>query len=68
MGGNALACGAVLIPTATSIGVKAPSRTALIDDFVKGGTKITPENVADIRKLPDGRTVWLEKGTDSAGL
>ncbi len=32
------------------------------------GTKITPENVVDIRRLPDGRTVWLEKGTDAAGL
>lgn len=32
------------------------------------GTKITPGNVVDIRRLPDGRTVWLEKGTDAAGL
>ncbi|WP_426133459.1 hypothetical protein [Pseudomonas sp. PWP3-1b2] len=29
---------------------------------------MTPGNVVDIRKLPDGRTVWLEKGTDAAGL
>lgn len=32
------------------------------------GTKITPESVVDIRKLPDGRTVWLETGSDAAGL
>ncbi|MFB3304707.1 hypothetical protein [Pseudomonas sp. AMR01] len=29
---------------------------------------MTPGNVVDILKLPDGRTVWLEKGTDAAGL
>jgi len=32
------------------------------------GTKITPEKVVDIRKLPDGRTVWLEEGSNAAGL
>ncbi|WP_339434793.1 hypothetical protein [Pseudomonas orientalis] len=32
------------------------------------GTKITPGNVVDIRRLPDGHTVWLEKGSDAAGL
>lgn len=31
-------------------------------------SKITPENVIDIRKLPDGRTVWMETGSDAAGL
>src|SRR5690606_22368763 len=33
------------------------------DELISGlpaGTKITPESVVDIRKLPDGRTVWLE--------
>ncbi|MRU48904.1 hypothetical protein [Pseudomonas gessardii] len=24
--------------------------------------------MVDIRRLPDGRTVWLKKGTDAAGL
>jgi len=28
-----------------------------------GGKKITPENVVDIRRLPDGKIVWLETGT-----
>ena len=40
----------------------------LIDDLVRGGTKITPENVVDIRKLPDGKIVWLETGNSRAGL
>lgn len=48
---------------------KGPTgRTSLIDDLIAGGTKITPENVVDIRKLPDGRTVWLETGNSNAGL
>ena len=41
------------------------------DELISGlpvGTKITPGSVVDIRRLPDGRTVWLEKGTDAAGL
>lgn len=41
------------------------------DDLISGlpvGTKITPGSVVDIRRLPDGRTVWLEKDTDAAGL
>src|SRR5690606_193883 len=41
------------------------------DELISGlpaGTKITPESVVDIRKLPDGRTVWLETGSDAAGL
>lgn len=46
----------------------ATNRAQLIDDLKVSGTKITPENVVDIRKLPNGRTVWLETGSDSAGL
>lgn len=45
-----------------------PSKKQLIDELLNIGTKITPENVIDIRKLPDGRTVWLETGSDAAGL
>lgn len=44
---------------------------AIRNDLIEGlpaGTRITPENVVDIRKLPDGRTVWLETGNDAAGL
>ena len=48
--------------------VDATNRTQLFDDLQAGGTKITPENVVDIQKLPDGRTVWLETGNSSAGL
>lgn len=46
----------------------AANKSQLIDNLVKGGTKITPEKVVDIRKLQDGRTVWLETGNDTAGL
>ena len=40
------------------------------DELISGlpvGTKIPPGSVVDIRRLPDGRTVWLEKGTDANG-
>jgi len=48
-----------------------PSSTLTRQELISGlpvGTKITPENVIDIRKLADGRTVWLEIGSDAAGL
>jgi hypothetical protein len=48
-----------------------PGSTLTREELISGlpvGTKITPANVVDIRRLPDGRTVWLEKGTDAAGL
>jgi len=35
---------------------------------VAGGTKITPENVVEIQKLPDGKIVWLETGNSKAGF
>ncbi|MCO6181125.1 hemagglutinin repeat-containing protein [Ciceribacter sp. RN22] len=49
-------------------GEVATNKTQLIDDLMAGGTKVTPENVVDIQKLPDGRTVWLESGTADSGL
>ena len=52
-----------------AIGVSGSPLTR--DELISGlpvGTKITPENVVDIRRLPDSRTVWLENGTDAAGL
>ena len=45
----------------------APNRA---DDLIAGlpaGTRITPENVVDIRSI-NGRTVWLETGNSRAGL
>ena len=45
----------------------ALNKTQLIDGLVKGGTKITIENVVDIRKI-NGKTVWLETGNKTAGL
>ena len=38
------------------------TKTRLIDELLNRGAKITPENVIDIKKLPDGRIVWLESG------
>ena len=53
-------------------GVKrVPSSTLTKQELISGlpaGTKITPEDVINIRKLADGRTVWLEIGSDAAGL
>lgn len=40
----------------------------LINVVLRNGEKITVPNVIDIRRLNDGRIVWLEKGTPSAGL
>lgn len=45
-----------------------PNSSQLIAELANNGTKITPANVVDIRRLPDGRTVWLESGNDAAGL
>ncbi|MEE9453303.1 MAG: hypothetical protein V3V13_02825, partial [Paracoccaceae bacterium] len=42
-------------------------RVELIDNLAASGTRITPGNVVDIRQI-DGKTVWLETGSDSAGL
>ena len=50
------------------VDIPAPNRGQLIDDLVAGGTRITPEDVVDIRRLPDGRTVWMETGNADAGL
>jgi filamentous hemagglutinin len=62
----------ILIPAGAAgrVGMRmeAPNRTQLIDELVAAGTKVTPGNVVDVRKLPDGRTVWLETGSDAAGL
>lgn len=47
------------------------SRALTRDELIAGlpqGTKITPENVVDIRRLSDGRTVWLETGDARRGL
>ncbi len=63
---------AVLILGKATSGAKGALNSTLArDELISGlpaGTKITPESVVDIRKLPDGRTVWLETGSDAAGL
>lgn len=40
----------------------------LIDEVIKSGEKISPDNVLLIAKDPSGKTVWIEKGNSSAGL
>lgn len=47
---------------------KSENAKAQLISQLPPGTKITPEDIVDIRKLQDGRVVWLEKGSDSAGL
>tara|TARA_B100002003_G_scaffold234533_1_gene248563 strand:- start:1323 stop:1895 length:573 start_codon:yes stop_codon:yes gene_type:complete len=55
-----------------TLGGGIPNSTLLTRDELISGlpatTKITPESVVDIRKLPDCRTVWLEIDSDAAGL
>lgn len=43
------------------------SKRALIDSLLKGGTKIDPKSVIDIRKI-NGKIIWLETGSSKAGL
>ena len=54
-----------------STGGSVPSwdeKKVLVEEVAASGRKISPERVVDIRKLDDGSTVWLEQGTDKAGL
>lgn len=59
--GETLTAGSKVIPNAIL------TRNELISGL-PAGTEITLESVADIRKLPNGLTVWLETGSDVAGL
>ncbi|WP_178087271.1 DUF637 domain-containing protein [Pseudomonas sp. C27(2019)] len=55
---------------------KGSNKSALAQDLTKdkllselpAGTKVASDNLIDIRKLPDGRIVWLETGNSKAGL
>lgn len=46
-------------------GLNAPQR-AMVDQLINDGIKISPEKVVTIMKTPEGRIVWLEKGTTTA--
>ena len=40
----------------------------LLDELVNSGVKYNPEDIVAITKTADGKLVWLENGTDTAGL
>ena len=45
-----------------------PSREELIDELARNGVKHSPEKIVAIGRDPDGRIVFLETGSPSAGL
>ena len=40
----------------------------LLDELANSGVKYNPEDIVAITKTADGKIVWLENGTDTAGL
>ena len=40
----------------------------LLDELANSGVKYNPEDIVAITKTADGKLVWLENGTDAAGL
>ena len=48
--------------------VPEAQRQALVDEVVAAGHKISPADVLQIVRAPDGRVVWLERGDGLAGL
>ena len=40
----------------------------LLDELANSGVKYNPEDIVAITKTADGKLVWLENGTDTAGL
>ena len=39
-----------------------------LDELANSGVKYNPEDIVAITKTADGKLVWLENGTDTAGL
>ena len=48
--------------------VPEAQRQALVEEVVAAGHKISPADVVQIVRAPDGRVVWLERGDGRAGL
>ena len=48
--------------------VRQANTREVVGEIVHSGRRISPENVVEARRLPDGRSVWLETGNDTAGL
>ena len=42
--------------------------TNLLDELANSGVKYNPDDIVAIAKTTDGKLVWLENGTDTAGL
>ena len=40
----------------------------LLEELANSGVKYNPEDIVAITKTADGKLVWLENGTDTAGL
>ena len=48
--------------------VESGLNSNLLDELVNSGVKYNPEDIVAITKTADGKLVWLENGTDTAGL
>ena len=49
-------------------GVESGLNSNLLDELANSGVKYNPEDIVAITKTADGKLVWLENGTDTAGL
>lgn len=48
--------------------IKSGLNSNLLDELANSGVKYNPEDIVAITKTADGKLVWLENGTDTAGL
>ena len=48
--------------------VESGLNSDLLDELANSGVKYNPEVIVAITKTADGKLVWLENGTDTAGL
>jgi len=48
--------------------VESGLNSNLLDELANSGVKYNPEDIVAITKTADGKLVWLENGTDTAGL
>ena len=60
--GSEAICGAV------GAVLKGGLDTNLLDELANSGMKYNPEDIVAITKTAEGKLVWLENGTDAAGL
>lgn len=66
--------GALLEIVASGVGLKNGGynerglNSNLLDELANSGVKYNPDDIVAITKTVDGKLVWLENGTDTAGL